>query len=170
MPIELPKDIEAALDDIDYVQAFQRLADLHQVIDQLGPNIPRLLQKAWMQMAVGDHDSAAKTAGRVAVAQPMNAEASFLQGEALLRAALVCGGRIVPGPGHRPERGSEPGEMLADAAQAFETVMRLQPGDREALARLQLAERLLEERDGDHAVCEQQRPERPPRPRSGYHN
>ena len=130
--------------DFDYAAAFGCLAAVQARINCYGATPELVLRRGLALMALGNHLAAAYDAERVLQAEPENAEAHFLHGEACLALAALRLGLLRPGVGSLVPAAALPSceELLEAAAQAFEAVLASNPGDAQAAKGLAATKRM----------------------------
>lgn len=130
--------------DFDYAAAFGCLAAVQARINCYGATPELVLRRGLALMALGNHLAAAYDAERVLQAEPHNAEAHFLHGEACLALAALRLGLLRPGVGALVPAGALPSceELLEAASQAFEAVLAGNPADPQATKGLVATKRM----------------------------
>lgn len=120
--------------DLDYNDAFQRLAAIELQMRREGATEGLLLCRAQSMLLLGNYLRAAFDAEEVARGNPECGEAYFLKGQASLALAAVKMGIARPGVGSYIPRSSLPParDLLAMARQCFAAVLARNPGDPQA--------------------------------------
>lgn len=112
-------DCPGLQDDPDYVDLFQQLARVQMHIQDQGP-VPRLLlQRAWLELGMGDYAAAKESASDAMSGAGHHAEAAFVAAEAALRHALAASGVAVWSPGHPVQSIVDLDATLREAREGF---------------------------------------------------
>lgn len=146
--------------DADYVERFQALAAVNLELRRQGANASRLLQKAALEIDVGNHASALAAARHAIQLAPRDAEPHFVAARALMLMALVRA-RVLPGatgsPGdaaHTREAPRESARQLsAEAVGELHAALRLNAEDDEALEDAALIDAMLAAHPEDAAFA-----------------
>ncbi len=117
--------------ETDYLDHFQALAAVNVEIQKRGATPERLLQKAMLEMQIGNFSAGLEAARDATDLRPTWAEAHYQQGMALLHLAFVRVGILAGSAGMERPVGS-PKTLLEHAGRAFGEALRLHPEDVEA--------------------------------------
>lgn len=122
--------------DTDYVEEFQALAAVNLEIQSKGPNAPRLLRKAILEIHLGDYVDARRTVEAALDLHPGLSEAHFQRGVVYALLACLKADAVPAGPGHTTLPPESLRFLLTEAARAFAEAVRTNPYDDDAQERL----------------------------------
>jgi tetratricopeptide (TPR) repeat protein len=118
--------------DLDYVQSFQALSKANLDLRRHGPTAERLLRKAYLERAVGNHASSLAAAQDALVLDPRNAEMHYQVGLAFLYLALAKADALPVGPSPTDLPQESTAELLEKSVAAFGIALELNPNDEDA--------------------------------------
>lgn len=140
--VEVPKDL-------DYVESFQALAKLNLELRRLGPSAPRLLRRAHLERAVGNHAASLTACQDALLLEPANAETHYQVGVAHLYLAFAKADLLPVGP-RAPELPEENVTvLLRRAADCFAKVLELNPNDEDAREDIVVLHKVLDAAAGN---------------------
>jgi tetratricopeptide (TPR) repeat protein len=138
--------------DLDYVEAFQALAQLTLELRRNGPSVELLLRRGQLERGVGNHESSLRSAQQAVALDPANPEGPYEVGLAYFYLALAKAHALPVAPrAHGSQLPAEGvAELLGLAIEAFSRTFELNPNDEDAAQDLAaLAAVLALESDGD---------------------
>jgi tetratricopeptide (TPR) repeat protein len=138
--------------DLDYVEAFQALAELTLELRRGGPSAELLLRRAQLERGVGNHEASLRSAKQALELDAANPEGHYEVGLAYFYLALAKSHALPVAPrAHGPELPAEGvAELLGLAIEAFSRTVELNPNDEDAAQDLTaLAEVLALESDDE---------------------
>lgn len=118
--------------DLDYVGSFQALSRIHLELRKLGPSPPRLLHRAQLERAVGNHAASLAAAQDALLLQPQDGEMHYQVGVAQLFLALAKAGMLPVGPSAFDLPLEGVGVWLQRACDSFDKARTLNPADEDA--------------------------------------
>jgi tetratricopeptide (TPR) repeat protein len=133
--------------DLDYVHHFQELARVNLALHQRGPDTRLLVQKAMLELDVGNFEGARQAAREALALAPDDAEAQYQRGLACVLMAFVKAEAVPTGPGHRTSPIESVRSLLEEAGRAFAGTVQANPDDVDAQEDMDAVTRTLE----DHA-------------------
>lgn len=143
--------------DLDYVESFQALSRVNLELRRLGPSADRLLRRAHLERAVGNHAASLAACQDALVLEPGNPEMHYQVGVAHLFLALAKAEALPVGP--RPtDLPDEPVSMLLGRARdAFAKSLEMNPQDEDAQEDVTVLTRVLDEHRSESALAEAMR-------------
>lgn len=118
--------------DLDYVESFQELSRMNLEIRRHGPSAQRLLRKATLERAVGNHAASLVACQDALVLDPNNPEMHYQVGIAFMFLALAKADALPVGPSPTDVPNDSVAALLSKAIEAFRTVLRHNPRDQDA--------------------------------------
>ncbi len=142
--VEVPKDL-------DYVESFQGLSKVNLELRRLGPSAERLLRRAQLERAVGNHAASLAACQDALILEPANGEMHYQVGIAQLYLALAKANVLPVGPRASELPDDSLSVLLGRAADSFGKALSMNPNDEDAREDLQVLQQVLDEADGDDA-------------------
>ena len=136
--------------DLDYVESFQELSRINLDLRRQGPSAQRLLRKASLERAVGNHAASLVACQDALVLDPDNPEMHYHVGLAFMFLSLAKADALPVGPNPTEVPQESLTALLGKAVEAFRTVLRHNPRDQDAREDLHAIQRIL----GDHLTDE----------------
>lgn len=138
--------------DLDYVESFQALSRIHLELRRHGPSAERLLRRAQLERAVGNHAASLAAVQDAILLQPQDAEMHYQVGVATLFIALAKAGVLPVGP--RPtDLPDEPLRVLVRrAADAFAKAHEMNPADQDAAEDCAILTKVLDDADDEDDI------------------
>lgn len=118
--------------DLDYVQAFQSLAELIVEMRRDGPSVDRLLRRSLLERGVGNHPASLRSARQALELDPQNPEGHYELGLAYFFLALAKAGALPMAPSATPMPEETLQDLLSLAVESFSRVVELNPADEDA--------------------------------------
>ena len=118
--------------DVDYVESFQALSRINLELRRLGPSAQRLLRRAQLERAVGNHAASLAASQDALVLEPANAEMHYQVGVAHLFLALAKAEALPVGPRPTDLPDESLQTLVQRAADAFAKALELNPADEDA--------------------------------------
>jgi len=118
--------------DLDYVESFQALSRINLELRRHGPSAERLLRRAAMERAVGNHAASLAAAQDAMVLEPQNPEMHYQVGVAYLFLALAKAEALPVGPRPTELPDDSLSTLLRRAADSFHKAHEMNPADEDA--------------------------------------
>lgn len=140
--------------DLDYVAGFQDLARVNLEIRRQGPTVERLLRKATLERAIGNHWAGLQAIVEAQRMAPDHPEVQYGLGVTYFFLAMAEAGALPVGP--KPPGGTSQGvrELLTLALDAFAVLVQRNPEDAEAARDLSVISELLAAQSDDLTLAE----------------
>lgn len=143
--VEVPRDL-------DYVESFQALSKVNLELRRLGPSADRLLRRAQLERAVGNHAASLVACQDALVLDPANGEMHYQVGLAQLFLALSKADMLPVGPRAPDLPDDSVGVLLRRAADCFAKALEHNPNDEDAREDLRAIEGILADNESDRDV------------------
>lgn len=147
--------------DLDYVGSFQALSRVHLELRKLGPSPERLLRRAQLERAVGNHAASLAAAQDALLLQPQAGEMHYQVGIAYLFLALAKAGVLPVGPSASELPYEGVGALLQRARDAFARAHASNAADEDAAQDHAILDALLEGGPSDLVLTRKLRQARP---------
>lgn len=138
--------------DVDYVESFQALSRIHLELRRMGPSADRLLRRAQLERAVGNHAASLAAAQDALVLQPQDPEMHYQVGVAHLFLALAKADLLPVGPRPTDLPSDALTTLLERARDCFGKAHAMNPADEDAAADHATLTHLLDDVHSDAAV------------------
>lgn len=140
--------------DVDYVESFQALSKINLELRRLGPSAQRLLRRAQLERAVGNHAASLTACEDALVLEPTNAEMHYQVGVANLFLALAKAEALPVGPRVPDLPDEAPSVLLRRAATCFARTLELNPNDDDAREDVAILDQVLEQCKNEETLVE----------------
>ncbi|MEK6976028.1 MAG: hypothetical protein AABY18_06770 [Candidatus Thermoplasmatota archaeon] len=143
--------------DLDYVESFQALSRINLELRRHGPSADRLLRRANLERAVGNHAASLAAAQDALVLEPQNAEMHYQVGVANLFLALAKAEALPVGPRRTELPDESLSELLRRACDAFAKAAEMNPEDEDAREDVAVLTKVLDEARTESNLAEAMR-------------
>lgn len=140
--------------DLDYVNGFQELARINLQIRQQGASVERLLRRANLERAIGNHRASLDAVLEAQRLAPDHPEVHYELGVTYFFLAMSEAGALPVGPLHQNAESEGIRALLSKALEAFTAVIEQNPADTEAARDLGAIADLLAAQSDDLALAE----------------
>src|SRR5688500_4817648 len=140
--------------DLDYVGSFQALSKVNLEIRRLGPSAERLLRRAQLERAVGNHAASLAACQDALVLEPANAETHYQVGVAHLFLALAKADALPVGPRPTELPDESLTALVRHAADSFAKAVELNPNDEDAREDAAVLRKVLDDAVNDDELAE----------------
>lgn len=143
--------------DLDYVESFQALSRVNLELRRLGPSADRLLRRANLERAVGNHAASLAATQDALVLEPANAEMHYQVGVAHLFLALAKAEALPVGPRPTDLPDDSLSTLLSRARDAFAKASEMNPEDEDAREDVTVLTKVLDEARSESVLAEAMR-------------
>lgn len=140
--VEVPRDL-------DYVESFQALSRLNLELRRLGPSAERLLRRAHLERAVGNHAASLAATQDALILEPANAETHYQVGVAHLYLAFAKADLLPVGPRAPTLPAESVAVLLGRAVDSFAKALEHNPNDEDAREDILVLRKVLDAVHGD---------------------
>jgi len=133
-----------ATDNLDYVKHFQTLAQVHLAMRRQGPTAARLLQRAYLEVEMGNFDAGLQSARDAVALDSSCGEAHFQIARTYVFMALAKAGAMPLGPALQTSVRGPTATLLEEAVIAFRAAVAINPEDAEAQRDLEAVQGILD--------------------------
>lgn len=143
--------------DLDYVESFQALSRVNLELRRLGPSADRLLRRANLERAVGNHAASLAATQDALILEPQNAEMHYQVGVAHLFLALAKAEALPVGPRPTDLPDDSLSTLLSRARDSFAKAAEMNPQDEDAREDVTVLTKVLDETRSESSLAEAMR-------------
>jgi hypothetical protein len=143
--------------DLDYVESFQALSRINLELRRHGPSADRLLRRAHLERAVGNHAASLAATQDAMVLEPANPEMHYQVGVAHLFLALAKAEALPVGPRPTELPDESLSTLLSRARDAFAKAAEMNPEDEDAREDVAVLTKILDEARSESVLSEAMR-------------
>ena len=143
--------------DLDYVESFQALSRINLELRRHGPSADRLLRRAVLERAVGNHAASLAATQDALVLEPQTPEMHYQVGVAHLFLALAKAEALPVGPRPTELPDESLSVLLGRARDAFAKAAEMNPADEDAREDVAVLTKVLDGAGSESALAEARR-------------